>query len=51
MLQGLRWIIVSTLLLPALLVTVALGLAFYALEDTPLVERRGDALAGGGCQR
>jgi len=39
MLQVLRWIIVSVLLLPALLLTVALALAFYALEDKPLVER------------
>jgi len=39
MLQVLRWIIVSALLVPALLVTVALALAVYALEEKPLVER------------
>ena len=39
MLKALRWIIVSALLLPVLLVTAATGLAFYALEDKPLVER------------
>ncbi len=39
MLKALQWIIVSALLMPALLVTAVLGLAFYALEDKPLVER------------
>lgn len=39
MLTFLRRIIVSALLLPVLLVAVALALAFYALEDKPLVER------------
>lgn len=39
MLKTMLRIIVGALLLPVLLVTAALGLAFYALEDKPLVER------------
>ncbi len=39
MLNFLRSILVSALLLPLLLVTAATGLAFYALEDKPWVER------------
>lgn len=39
MLKALRWIIVSALLLPILLVIAAIGMAVYTLEETPLVGR------------
>jgi hypothetical protein len=39
MLKALRWLIVGALLLPVFVVTAAVGLAFYTLQDKPLVGR------------